>query len=192
MPVPQFRAGECAVRRHWDEAVASAMGWDWLELERHRLLLHAEPHVRGLGYGQYGDAAELPGAGDVSLIPHLPPEGQAAASAIAAQFHDLWASLPPGVPLTDAAEDAYYDAFYALDDRLKVLLSETHGLSDDQITDVERALRLIHATDEEEDAALIRSIEEAPPEDRERLGAEALYEILDEWRAEAEADADRD
>lgn len=58
MLVPQFRDGECEVRRLWDEAVAEAMGWDPKELERYRLLLHQEPHVRGLGYGQY--AEELP------------------------------------------------------------------------------------------------------------------------------------
>ena len=55
MEVPQFRDGECEVRRLWDEAVAEAMGWDATELERLRHLLHQEPHVRGLGYGQYGD-----------------------------------------------------------------------------------------------------------------------------------------
>ena len=55
MEVPQFRDGECEVRRLWDEAVAEAMGWDAAELERLRHLLHQEPHVRGLGYGQYGD-----------------------------------------------------------------------------------------------------------------------------------------
>ena len=53
--VPQFRDGECQVRRLWDEAVAEAMGWDAAELKRLRLLLHQEPHVRGLGYGQYSD-----------------------------------------------------------------------------------------------------------------------------------------
>ena len=53
--MPQFRDGECEARRLWDEAVAEAMGWDPAELERLRLLLHQEPHVRGLGYGQYGD-----------------------------------------------------------------------------------------------------------------------------------------
>ena len=58
MTVPQFRDGECEVRRLWDEAVAEAMGWDAAELERLRLLLHQEPHVRGLGYGQYGDEVE--------------------------------------------------------------------------------------------------------------------------------------
>ncbi len=58
MVVPQFRDGECEVRRMWDEAVAEAMGWDADELGRLRLLLHREPHVRGLGYGQYADEAE--------------------------------------------------------------------------------------------------------------------------------------
>ena len=56
--VPQFRDGECAVRRQWDAAVASACGWDAAELGRLRALLHAEPHVRGLGYGQYGEESE--------------------------------------------------------------------------------------------------------------------------------------
>ena len=54
MPVPQFRDGECEVRRLWDEAVAEAMGWDAEKLARERLLLHQEPHVRGLGYGEFG------------------------------------------------------------------------------------------------------------------------------------------
>ena len=58
MVVPQFRDGECEVRRLWDEAVAEAMGWDPAELTRLRLLLHQEPHVSGLGYGQYADAVE--------------------------------------------------------------------------------------------------------------------------------------
>ena len=57
-PVPQFRDGECDVRVLWDEAVAAALGWDRSELSRLRLLLHQEPHVRGLGYNQYADAAE--------------------------------------------------------------------------------------------------------------------------------------
>ena len=55
MVVPQFRDGECEVRRLWDEAVAEAMGWDADELPRLRLLLHNEPHMRGLGYNQYAD-----------------------------------------------------------------------------------------------------------------------------------------
>ena len=57
-PVPQFRDGECEVRAQWDAAVADALGWDAVELSRHRALLHREPHVRGLGYNQYGDAAD--------------------------------------------------------------------------------------------------------------------------------------
>ena len=58
MEVPQFRDGECEVRRLWDEAVAEAMGWDAEELAHLRGLLNNEPHVRGLGYGQYADAVE--------------------------------------------------------------------------------------------------------------------------------------
>ena len=57
--VAQFRDGECEVRRLWDEAVAEAMGWDAAELARLRHLLHQEPHVRGLGYGQYGDEVDI-------------------------------------------------------------------------------------------------------------------------------------
>ena len=58
MQVPQFRDGECEVRRLWDEAVAEAMDWDAQELERLRLLLHNEPHVRGLGVNEYDDELE--------------------------------------------------------------------------------------------------------------------------------------
>ena len=61
MPVPQFRDGdgdEGKIRAQWDNAVAEAMGWDADELSRIRRLLHREPHVRGLGYNQYGDAGE--------------------------------------------------------------------------------------------------------------------------------------
>ena len=59
MVVPQFRDGECEVRRLWDEAVAEAMGWDANELYRLRNLLHQEPHVRGLGYNQYADSEDI-------------------------------------------------------------------------------------------------------------------------------------
>ena len=54
MEVPQYRDGECEVRRIWDDAVAELLGWDkdWLASLRH--LLHQEPHVRGLGYNQFG------------------------------------------------------------------------------------------------------------------------------------------
>ena len=55
---PQFRDGECEVRRLWDEAVAEAMGWDAEHLARLRYLLHQEPHVLGLGYNQYGDGGD--------------------------------------------------------------------------------------------------------------------------------------
>ena len=55
MKVPQFRDGECDVRRLWDEAVAEAMGWDPDWLSGLRQLLHGEPHVRGLGREQYGE-----------------------------------------------------------------------------------------------------------------------------------------
>ena len=58
MPVPQFRDGECAVRRQWDAAVAAACGWDAGYLAHLRALLHAEPHVRGLGYAQYGEEGD--------------------------------------------------------------------------------------------------------------------------------------
>ena len=57
-PVPQYRDGECEVRRRWDEAAAQALSCDPAELTRLRQLLHQEPHVRGLGYGQHADAAE--------------------------------------------------------------------------------------------------------------------------------------
>ncbi len=55
MKVPQFRDGECEVRRLWDEAVAKALGWDPYSLATLRMLLHDEPHVRGLGREQFGE-----------------------------------------------------------------------------------------------------------------------------------------
>ena len=59
MEVPRYRDGECEVRRLWDEAVAEAMDWDPEELAHLRALLNNEPHVRGLGYGQYADEADI-------------------------------------------------------------------------------------------------------------------------------------
>ena len=53
--VPQFRDGECEVRRLWDEAVAEALGWNTEELSRLRALLHREPAVCGLGFNQRAD-----------------------------------------------------------------------------------------------------------------------------------------
>ncbi len=55
MEVPQYRDGECEVRRLWDEAVADALGWDPAWLSRLRQQLHDEPHVRGLGRNQFGE-----------------------------------------------------------------------------------------------------------------------------------------
>ncbi len=54
MEVLQYRDGECEVRRIWDDAVADALRWDRAWLTEIRQLLHREPHVRGLGYNQYG------------------------------------------------------------------------------------------------------------------------------------------
>ncbi len=58
MIIPQYREGECEVRKLWDEAVAEAMGWDAEILARLRNLLHREPHVRGLGHNQYAEEKE--------------------------------------------------------------------------------------------------------------------------------------
>lgn len=58
LTVPQFRDGECEVRRLWDEAIANAMDWDAGELAYIRELLHSEPHVRGVGYGEYTDKGD--------------------------------------------------------------------------------------------------------------------------------------
>ena len=58
MTVPQYRDGECEVRRLWDAAVCAALGWDPEPITRLRLLLHEEPHVKSLGYGQYADAPD--------------------------------------------------------------------------------------------------------------------------------------
>jgi len=77
MEVPQYRDGECEVRRLWDEAVAEAMGWDLQELTRLRNLLNDEPHVRGLGYNQYADEVDdvqptgsPPDAEEFQLVPN--------------------------------------------------------------------------------------------------------------------------
>ena len=53
MDVPQFRDGECEVRRLWDEAVCSALGWDIDYISNLRQLLNAEPHVCGRGINQH-------------------------------------------------------------------------------------------------------------------------------------------
>ena len=56
--VPQYRDGECDIRRLWDEAVCEALGWDQDETARLRHLLHREPHVSGYGRGQHQDATD--------------------------------------------------------------------------------------------------------------------------------------
>ena len=53
MPVPQFRDGECEVRKLWDAAVCAVLSWDEAEIAALCKQLHAEPHVRGLAYGQF-------------------------------------------------------------------------------------------------------------------------------------------
>ncbi len=58
MNVPQYREGECEVRKLWDEAVAEAMGWDSKKIAEWRNLLHMEPHVRGLTYNEFGEEME--------------------------------------------------------------------------------------------------------------------------------------
>lgn len=55
MTVPQFRDGECEIRQLWDAAVCTALGWNEGEIAELRLLLHEEPHVKGLGYSQHAD-----------------------------------------------------------------------------------------------------------------------------------------
>ena len=55
MVAPQFRDGDCEVRRLWDETVASVIDLDVDLLARWRVLLCQEPYVRELGYGQYAD-----------------------------------------------------------------------------------------------------------------------------------------
>ena len=56
--VPQFRDGECEVRRRWDDSVAEALGWDVEQLTEWRHLLHREPHVRGMGYNDCSNFIE--------------------------------------------------------------------------------------------------------------------------------------
>ena len=55
LTVPQYRDGETEARRLWDQAVCDALGWNRDEIGHLRKRLHEEPHVRGLGYGQYQD-----------------------------------------------------------------------------------------------------------------------------------------
>ena len=51
--VPQFRDGYTDVRRRWDAAVCTALGWDMDEISALGELLAREPRVRGVAYGQW-------------------------------------------------------------------------------------------------------------------------------------------
>ncbi|WP_419919433.1 hypothetical protein [Candidatus Poriferisocius sp.] len=51
--VPQFRDGYTEVRRRWDAAVCTALGWSMDEITELGELLAREPRVRGVAYGQW-------------------------------------------------------------------------------------------------------------------------------------------
>ncbi len=85
--------------------------------------------------------------------------------------------------LADKTADPQADTFYleiAINDRVY----EMYGLTEEEDTMIERSLGLIHQTDEEEDAALLRAMEEVA--DEETVGFEEVEKILSEW------DEDRD
>lgn len=85
--------------------------------------------------------------------------------------------------LSDKTADPQADTFYleiAINDRVY----EMYGLTEEEDTLIERSLGLIHQTDEEEDAALLRAMEEVA--DEETVGFEEVEKILREW------DEDRD
>ncbi len=56
---------------------------------------------------------------------------------------------------------------------------EMYGLTEEEGTMIERSLGLIHQTDEKEDAALLRAMEEVA--DEETVGFEEVEKILREW-----------
>ena len=85
--------------------------------------------------------------------------------------------------LADKMADPQADTLYleiAINDRVY----EMYGLTEEEDTMIERSLGLIHQTDEEEDAALLRAMEEVA--DEETVGFEEVEKILSEW------DEDRD
>ncbi len=51
--VPQFRDGYTDIRRRWDAAVCTALGWDLDEITHLGELLHQEPRVRGVAHGHW-------------------------------------------------------------------------------------------------------------------------------------------
>ena len=71
LTVPPFRDGECEIRRIWDLAVCTALGWDEGEIAELRLLLHGEPHVKGLGYGQHADEPDNTDEHDTTGTPSV-------------------------------------------------------------------------------------------------------------------------
>lgn len=78
------------------------------------------------------------------------------------------------VELDRDAEADIGDLEAAVDD----LVYDLYGLTGDEDTAVERALDLIHATDEAEDAAILESILDRPEEDREIVNPEIVMEML--------------
>ena len=60
--------------------------------------------------------------------------------------------------------------------RINELVYELYGLTEEEGTAIERSLGLIHATDEEEDAALLRAMQEGLTS--ERASREELMAIL--------------
>ena len=78
--------------------------------------------------------------------------------------------------LADKMADPQADTFYleiAINDRVY----ELYGLTEEENTMIERSLGLIHQTDEEEDAALLRAMEESMAEEG-YVSAEEIRAIL--------------
>ena len=64
---------------------------------------------------------------------------------------------------------------------------DLYGLTEEEDTAVERSLGLIHQTDEEEDAALLKTMREAeaaPKNIAETKNRAEFYAIMRSWRAE--------
>ena len=59
--VPQFRDGECEVRRLWDTAVEKALKLSPGYLSHYRHQLNREPFIADVGYSQYKDALDPEG-----------------------------------------------------------------------------------------------------------------------------------
>lgn len=78
--------------------------------------------------------------------------------------------------LADKTADPQADTFYleiAINDRVY----EMYGLTEEEDTMIERSLGLIHQTDEEEDAALLRAMEESKAEEG-YVSAEEIKALL--------------